>query len=222
MTQYTARISYTCHVDDLDAANTYMSWVGYGPGDYYTFKTPEAGSYSVASGAYTPEHLSKMGEPVVEGTRPLWGEDLSLVLAQQGQAAVQFEIDESAPESGSLASKGQSGKVVTSIKGVASGASEDASTWEAGVALKVGDFVSYSGTTYMCIQSHTTQADWTPNVVPALFLVIPGDASVWTAGAAYVIGDVVDYEGSPYEYRQSHTSQLGWEPPNVPALWSAL
>lgn len=222
MTQYTARISYTCPVADIDAANAFLAWVGESLGDAETFRAPEAGDYALASGAYTPAFLSRLGTPVTEDNRPEWGESLDLALAQAGQAALLFEIDESDPDAAALASKGKAGKVTTSIKGVASGASEGAPAWASGMALSVGDFVVHSGTTYMCIQAHQTQADWTPDVVPALFLVIPSDAAVWTAGAAYTIGDVVEYQGAQYECRQSHVAQVGWEPPNVLALWLPL
>lgn len=221
MTQYTARISFTCPIAMLDEANAFMAWVGEGLGDAETFRAPESGSYAVASGAYKPDFLSRLSIPVTEDNRPEWGAGLSLADAQAGQAALQFEIDEADPDSTALAGKGKSGKIVAPIKGVA-GNPDDAAAWEVGVALAVGDLVTYSGTTYMCIQAHTTQADWTPDVVPALFLVIPSDASVWTAGAAYTIGDVVEYQGTQYECRQSHTAQVGWEPPNVPALWLPL
>ena len=169
MTQYTARISFTCPVSMLDEANAFMAWVGEGLGDAETFRTPESGSYALASGAYKPDFISRLSTPVTEDNRPEWGAGLSLELAQAGQAALQFEIDEADPDSAALTGKGKTGKIVAPIKGVA-GNPDDAATWQAGVTLSVGDLVTHSGTTYMCIQAHTTQVDWTPNVVPALFL----------------------------------------------------
>lgn len=44
--------------------------------------------------------------------------------------------------------------------------------WAAGVAYKVGDVVSYQSKTYRCLQAHTSIVTWTPNVVPALWLLI--------------------------------------------------
>lgn len=41
--------------------------------------------------------------------------------------------------------------------------------WKPGEAVKVGDRRYYNGKWYICIQSHTTQADWTPDIVPALW-----------------------------------------------------
>lgn len=41
--------------------------------------------------------------------------------------------------------------------------------WKVGEAVKVGDRRYYNGVWYTCLQAHTTQADWTPDVVPALW-----------------------------------------------------
>ncbi len=46
-----------------------------------------------------------------------------------------------------------------------------APAWAEGVAYKVGDRVTYSGTVYQCAQAHTSQAGWTPPAVPALWTV---------------------------------------------------
>lgn len=45
--------------------------------------------------------------------------------------------------------------------------------WAAGVAYKVNDIVLYvpNGKTYKCRQAHTSQVDWTPPAVPALWQV---------------------------------------------------
>lgn len=93
--------------------------------------------------------------------------------------------------------------------------------WEVGVSYSVGQYVDYKGTPYKVIQSHTSQVDWTPDKVPALFNVISTSAN-WTAGVAYTLNTIVIYNGSSYKCLQGHTAQVGWEPPNVPALWQAL
>ncbi len=41
--------------------------------------------------------------------------------------------------------------------------------WVVGHAYAVGDLVTYNGRDYKCIQAHTSQADWTPDVTPALW-----------------------------------------------------
>ena len=47
-------------------------------------------------------------------------------------------------------------------------------TWAAGLAVKAGDRLYYPGTDrlYKVVSDHTTQSDWTPDVVPALYTVI--------------------------------------------------
>ena len=47
-------------------------------------------------------------------------------------------------------------------------------TWAAGLAVKAGDRMYYPGTDrlYKVVSDHTTQSDWTPDEVPALYTVI--------------------------------------------------
>ena len=42
-------------------------------------------------------------------------------------------------------------------------------TWVTNHAYKVGDVVTYAGLSYRCLQAHTSQPDWTPPAVPALW-----------------------------------------------------
>ncbi len=42
--------------------------------------------------------------------------------------------------------------------------------WEDGKGYAVGDRVKYNGLLYRCVQAHTSQADWTPDAVPALWV----------------------------------------------------
>ena len=44
-----------------------------------------------------------------------------------------------------------------------------ATPWAAGVAYATGAAVTFNGATFQCIQGHTSQADWTPSAVPALW-----------------------------------------------------
>jgi predicted chitinase len=48
-------------------------------------------------------------------------------------------------------------------------AQADRGPWAVGVAYAVNDTVTYGGSTYKCIQAHTSQADWTPPAVAALW-----------------------------------------------------
>ncbi|MGC7098879.1 lytic polysaccharide monooxygenase auxiliary activity family 9 protein [Amycolatopsis lurida] len=45
-------------------------------------------------------------------------------------------------------------------------------TWAAGTTYRVGDEVTFDGTTYRCRQAHTTITGWEPPVVPALWLPV--------------------------------------------------
>ena len=42
--------------------------------------------------------------------------------------------------------------------------------WEDGKAYAVGDRVKYDGLLYRCVQAHTSQSDWTPDITPALWV----------------------------------------------------
>lgn len=50
--------------------------------------------------------------------------------------------------------------------------------WTVGEAVEVGDRRYYAPRLYKAVQAHTTQADWTPDVTPALWAVLgdPGEA----------------------------------------------
>jgi hypothetical protein len=41
--------------------------------------------------------------------------------------------------------------------------------WGAGEDVTVGDIRTYNGEVYVCLQDHTTQADWTPDVAASLW-----------------------------------------------------
>ena len=41
--------------------------------------------------------------------------------------------------------------------------------WRPGIAATVGMKLTYNGATYEVIQAHTTQADWLPDALPALY-----------------------------------------------------
>lgn len=98
--------------------------------------------------------------------------------------------------------------------------------WQPGIEVQVGDVYTYGAFIWKCLQAHTTQGTWTPDLTPALWqkveLVTEDAVRVWEAGIAYVVGDEVAYpdaDGMLYTCQQAHTAQAGWEPPNAPALW---
>lgn len=83
--------------------------------------------------------------------------------------------------------------------------------FEVGVGLKVGDIVRYQDKLYEVIQAHTTQGDWTPDKVPALFKifevkedtqgneVVPEFKKPTGAHDTYKKGDKVQVKGAIYE-----------------------
>ena len=99
--------------------------------------------------------------------------------------------------------------------------------WRACIAVQVGDVFTYKGALWRCIQPHTTQDDWAPDLTPALWhrveIIAEDEVRVWAAGIDYIVGDEVAYpdaEGELYICLQAHTSQEGWEPPAISALWA--
>lgn len=67
--------------------------------------------------------------------------------------------------------------------------------WTVGEAVNVGDRRYYAPRLYKVVQAHTTQADWTPDITPALWAVV-GDP-----GQAGTIDDpITAARGMEYEY----------------------
>jgi len=71
--------------------------------------------------------------------------------------------------------------------------------WADGQTVSAGDLRQYQDQLYQCIQDHTTQADWTPDITPALWTIksAPGIIPAWVqptgAQDAYDIGDQVTH-----------------------------
>jgi hypothetical protein len=75
--------------------------------------------------------------------------------------------------------------------------------WVVGHAYAVDERLQYHGVLYRVVQAHTAQADWTPDMTPALFVVVSLDEwpeFVQPTGAhdAYNKGDKVTFEGNHY------------------------
>lgn len=102
--------------------------------------------------------------------------------------------------------------------------------WAISHSYKIGEFCTYGVNSvgdpqlYKCIQAHTSQADWTPDVSVSLFTAIGLDDDgypVWSqptgAADAYNTGDIVDYNGTLYI---STIDGNVWSPDAYPAGWS--
>lgn len=75
--------------------------------------------------------------------------------------------------------------------------------WKTATEYDVGVRVQYEGKLFKCVQSHTSQSDWTPDATPALWVEVSVDEYpewVQPTGAhdAYNIGDKVTYNGQHY------------------------
>ena len=102
----------------------------------------------------------------------------------------------------------------------------DGIDWIASEPVKLGMVRMYEGQAYACLQSHTTQADWTPPAVPALWAMVEDEldeipAWVQPTGAhdAYNIGDRVTFNGKIYE---SKINSNVWPPVAYPAGWEEI
>ena len=103
--------------------------------------------------------------------------------------------------------------------------------WEVGESVSVGNVRRYNGKLYKVIQAHATQADWTPDIVPALWVVytppatedgeeiIPDFKQPTGAHDAYKIGDKVTFEGKVYE---SLINANTWSPSAYPQGWKLI
>lgn len=95
--------------------------------------------------------------------------------------------------------------------------------WEAGLSVAVGAVYYYDGNLYEVIQAHTTQSDWPPNIVPALFkrFYEPSDdpwpwAQPLGAHDAYPLGARVTHGGHIWV---SLIANNVWEPGASEVLW---
>lgn len=90
-------------------------------------------------------------------------------------------------------------------------------TWKSNTAYEVGDRIRYNDKLYKCVQAHTSQEDWTPDKVPALFVEVsieefPEWHQPTGAHDAYNKGDKVSHNGKHW---QSNVDGNVWEPPTM-------
>lgn len=102
-------------------------------------------------------------------------------------------------------------------------------SWEPGRAYAVGEYLTYGVNDvgdpqlYKAVQAHTSQGDWLPDKLPALYVPVgltQAGYPVWSqpAGAhdAYSTGDVVDYNGILYRCTMDGNV---WSPDAYPQGW---
>ena len=86
--------------------------------------------------------------------------------------------------------------------------------WSVGIAVAKDSRYQYEGKLYKCVQAHTTQADWAPDVTPALWVIVSLEEWpewVQPAGAhdAYAKGDKVTHSSKKWT---SDVDANVWEP----------
>ena len=70
--------------------------------------------------------------------------------------------------------------------------------WKADTKYEVGDRRLYKDTLYKCKQVHTSQAQHTPDLIPALWDIINGDSEKGTIDNPIIVPEVVS--SMEYEY----------------------
>ena len=76
--------------------------------------------------------------------------------------------------------------------------------WKTNTSYSVNDRIRHDDVLYKCVQAHTSQDDWTPDLVPALFTRVsieeyPQWVQPTGAQDAYMAGDKVTYNDKHYE-----------------------
>lgn len=96
--------------------------------------------------------------------------------------------------------------------------------WRSGIAAKKDKIYRFGDDLYRCIQPHTTQDDWTPDITPALFVKIsleefPQWVQPTGAHDAYKKGAKVSDEGKRWI---SNKDVNIYKPGLVPGDWSEV
>ena len=90
--------------------------------------------------------------------------------------------------------------------------------WRTEMSYSADIRVRYDSKLYKCVQAHTSQADWTPDMTPALWTEVakPGEIPVWKqptgAQDAYMTGDKVRYPDEDGAVYVSTVDNNVWQP----------
>lgn len=86
--------------------------------------------------------------------------------------------------------------------------------WEKDHAYNVDERIRYGDTLYRVIQAHTSQADWTPDITPALYTVVSIDE--WPEWRQPLGSEDAYHEGDKVSHNDRHwistTDGNVWEP----------
>ena len=98
--------------------------------------------------------------------------------------------------------------------------------WAADTWYNVDEKLTYNGAHYKVVQAHRSQADWLPNLLPALYtntsapnVTVPDWVQPTGAQDDYAIGDHVMFEG--HEYASLIDGNV-WSPTAYPAGWQLI
>lgn len=92
--------------------------------------------------------------------------------------------------------------------------------WVSGRQYAAGDRVQYKSLLYKCVQGHTSQDDWTPDITPALWTMVsveewPEWIQPTGAQDAYRLGSKVSHNSkhwiSAIDYNTYEPSVYGWD-----------
>lgn len=90
--------------------------------------------------------------------------------------------------------------------------------WEPDTEYTTDERVQYGEKLYRCVQSHTSQTEWTPDVTPALWTEVakPGEIPVWRqptgAQDAFMKGDRVWFPEKDTTVYVSTVDNNVWQP----------
>lgn len=100
--------------------------------------------------------------------------------------------------------------------------------WAPDKAYEAGVRLRYNNKLYRVVQGHTSQANWTPDITPALYTEVaePGTIPVWRqptgAQDAYNTGDKVHYPDENGPVYESLIDNNVWPPADYPAGWALI
>ena len=100
--------------------------------------------------------------------------------------------------------------------------------WAVGIEVTQGERLRYGTDLYRVEQSHTTQANWTPDITPALYTKVaePGQILPWKrptgAQDSYMTGDKVYYPDTGDPIYQSNHDYNTYSPEEYPDWWDKI
>lgn len=101
--------------------------------------------------------------------------------------------------------------------------------WAVGAEYEKDERVRYNGVLYKVLQSHTSQADWTPDTAFSLFARVlipePEVIPVWEQPDStnpYMKGDKVHYPTADDDIYESVVDNNVWSPSDYPDGWKIV